>query len=59
VVAALNVIAVSPSPTNVVPLLAMVPAKVIELGAVAVKPALNVILPLEALPSVRVPVLRN
>jgi hypothetical protein len=52
------------SPIDVVPLLVMVPARLIELGAVAVKPALNVILPLaipslEALPSIRVPVLRN
>ena len=42
-VAALNVIAVPLSPIKVVPLLVIVPAKVIELGAVAVKPAEKVL----------------
>jgi ribosomal protein L10 len=58
-VEAVNVIGVFESPMMVVPLLVMDPAKLIELGAVAVKPPLKVMLPLEALPRVRVPVLRN
>ena len=56
---AAKVIGVPLSPIEVFPLLVNVPAKVTELGAVAVKPALKVNISPAALPSVKVPVFKN
>ncbi|CAM3792840.1 hypothetical protein POBR111598_09925 [Polynucleobacter brandtiae] len=59
VVAASKVIGVPASPIDVVPLLVIVPAKLTELGAVAVKPAEKVNTSVERFPKFRVPVLLN
>jgi hypothetical protein len=57
VVSADSVIEVLLSPIVVFPLLVIVPARLILLGAVAVNPAENVVLALAAFPSVKDPVL--
>jgi hypothetical protein len=57
VVLANRLIDVLLSPTNVVPLLVIVPARLIELGTVAVNPLESVNALVEEFPSVNVPVL--
>ncbi|BEI37602.1 hypothetical protein PHIN7_13260 [Polynucleobacter sp. HIN7] len=59
VVSALNVMAVPLSPMEVVPLLVIVPARVIELGAVAVNPAEKVLALVLDAPICNVPILPN
>ena len=58
-VAAVRLIAVPEAPIVVGPLLVIVPARYTVLGAVAVKPALNVKVSVERFPSFNVPVLLN
>ena len=59
VVAAVRVIPVLDVPIVVGPLLVIEPARYTVLGAVAVKPALNVKVSVDKLPSFKVPVLLN